>query len=475
MATHKLSILIEALGTATAARNIQGMSRAISGVGRELQSYGRSMTTGLTLPIIGAGAAIVKVGADFDTSLRQITALTDATSQETDALKGKILDLANAVGKDPEQLAQGYYFLRSAGQDAAASLDILTVSAKASASGMGDVADIAKVIGGSINAYGKENLTASDAADQLLRAIKDGAAEAPDFANALGTVNATAGQMGVSFADTTSAIAAMTLKNIDADTAATNLNQIFTSLLKTTPQSAEGLASVGLSAEGLRKQLREQGLLSVLQTLQTAFEGNDTAAAQVFGNVRALRGVLALTTGDAAQVAAVFNDVANGTANVGEAFKQTDGPGRDLNKAITAIKTTLIDLSSDVMPPVIDALNSGVGVIKGVVAAFKALPAPRPLRHRPARRHRRRPRSVALGAGQVHVGHRQPHRCVYRTADARREAGYEDRRSGWARHPSARPSARRSGASLAQRLSRAPSREPGRPSGSAWPGPSASA
>ena len=51
---------------------------------------------------------------------------------------------------------------------------------------------------------------------------------------------------------------------------------------------------MGLSFTGLRKNLREEGLLSTLEILKTKFEGNDTAAAKVFGNVRALSGVMDL-------------------------------------------------------------------------------------------------------------------------------------------------------------------------------------
>jgi hypothetical protein len=51
---------------------------------------------------------------------------------------------------------------------------------------------------------------------------------------------------------------------------------------------------MGLSAEGLRQQIREKGLFSALETLTTAFDGNIEATSTVFGNIRALSGVLDL-------------------------------------------------------------------------------------------------------------------------------------------------------------------------------------
>lgn len=344
--------------------------------GRDLQKTGTSLTKNVTAPILGLGAAVVGVGVQFDTTLRQIVALTDVTADEIGGVRKEILGMATALGKDPNELARGFYFLASAGFDTAEALEVLKSTAKASAAGLGETADISRVVGSAINAFGKENLTAGDAVDQLIRAVKDGTAEAPEFAGALGDVLGSAGQLGATFADTTAAIAAMTLKGIGADEAATSLNQVFVSLLKTTPAAEEALSGLGLSSSGLRQELKEKGLLAVLQTLSDKFEGNDEAAAAVFGNIRALRGILALTSGDAAQVAGVFQDVANGTDNLGKAFAETEGPGREMDRAFTEIKVALIELSDDVLPQLLPVLHAAVGFIHGGVQAFKALPAP---------------------------------------------------------------------------------------------------
>lgn len=355
----------------TIEKNAQGFAAGISSAGARMASFGKgmaqtgqSLTTNLTLPVVGAGAAIIKVGGDFDTTLRQITALTGTTGEEIDGVRKHILSLSGEVGKTPQELADGFYFLASAGFNTNEALAVLDSTARASAVGLGTTADISKVVGSAINAFGKENLTAEDAVDQLLRAVKDGTAEAPDFANALGNVMGSAGQMGATFSDVTAAIAAMTLKGIGADEATTSLNQVFMSLLNTTPQADAALENLGLSAEGLRTQLREQGLLSVLQTLTEKFQGNDQAAADVFGNVRALRGILALTSGDAAATAQVFDDVAKGTQNLGDAFKQTEGPGREMDRAMAEAQATLIDLSTDVLPIVVKWLHSVEDAVK---------------------------------------------------------------------------------------------------------------
>lgn len=363
-------------GGAVGATLGESMAAGLQSRGRAISTLGSSMTRSLTLPIVGAGAAITAVGIDFDTTLRQIVALTDVTGDEIEGVKDDILEMSAALGKDPKELAEGFYFLASAGFDTAEAMEVLQSTAKASAVGLGDTGSISAVVGAAINAFGKENLTASDAVDQLIRAVNEGTAEASDFSGALGNVLGSAGQIGSSFSDVSAAIAAMTLKGISADEAATSLNQVFVSLIKTTPQAEKALDGLGLSSEGLRKQLREKGLLSVLETLSEKFEGNETAAAEVFGNIRALRGILALTSGDAAATASLFDDVANGTQNLAQAFEETEGPGRETQRSMASVKATLIDLSDDVLPVVVDLLKQAAGILRTVADAFKGLPDP---------------------------------------------------------------------------------------------------
>ena len=362
-----------AIGTSLGTAIATGLTRG----GKQMSTIGKSMTTNLTVPIIAAGAAISMVGIQFDTALRKIVALTDVTAAEIGMVKAAILELAPAVGKSPEELAEAFYFLASSGFNAKEALLVLDSSARAAASGLGETQDVAKVISASINAFGKENLTAVDATDALIRAIKDGTAEAPDFAGALGDVVGSAGLVGATFQDTTAALAAMTLQGISADEAATSLNMMFRSLYKTTPIAAKGFAAVGLTVEGLRKQLKDEGLLPVLKTLEAAFAGNEVAAGKAFGEVRALRGVLALIGGDNLETSIrIFEDVANGTTNLATAFEESAGPQRRWNQSMARLQVMLIQLSDDVLPLVLDVMDEGVKILGSIADAFKSLPGP---------------------------------------------------------------------------------------------------
>jgi TP901 family phage tail tape measure protein len=342
-----------------------------------MSSVGKSLTQNLTLPIVAAGTAITLTGVKFDTTLRRIIALTDVTADQMGYVRDEILKLAPAVGKSPQELAEAFYFIASSGFSAAESIEILTQTAKAAAAGLGDTQVVSRVVGASLNAFGKSNLSAAQATDELIRAIKVGAAEAPDFAGALGDVVGSAGLVGASFADTAGAIAAMTIQGISADESATSLNQIFRSLVKTTPAADRAFASVGLTIDGLRAQLKEKGLLSLLQTLDKSFAGNEEAAAAAFREVRALRGVLALAGDDNIEASArILEEVANGTDGVASAFAETEGPGRKMDRAFAQIQVTLIKLSEDVLPVVVELLEDVAEIVGTATDWFRALPQP---------------------------------------------------------------------------------------------------
>lgn len=361
-----------AIGASLGSSIATGLTRS----GKAMESIGSSLTKNVTLPVVAAGTAITAVGMKFDTTLRQIVALTDITQDEIGGVREEILKLAPAIGKSPQELAEAFYFLASGGFKANEALEILEMSAKAAASGLGDAQTVAYVVGASINAFGRENLSAADAVDQLVRAVDEGAAEAPDFAGALGDVVGSAALVGATFADTAGAIAAMTVRGISADESATSLNQVFRALIKTTPIAARGFADVGLNAKELKEQLREKGLLSVLQTLEKAFNGNEEAAARAFGEVRALRGVLALAGTDLSLTAEILNDVNHGTEGMAEAFAATEGPGRRMDRALARLQVVLIELSDDVLPIVVDLVEEVAGAVETAAGIFKSLPEP---------------------------------------------------------------------------------------------------
>jgi TP901 family phage tail tape measure protein len=341
--------------------------KSLVNAGRAMSGVGESMTRNVTLPIVAAGASVGKLAFDFDETMSQIVALTSVSSDEMAGFREEILAMGPAVGKGPQELAEAFYFIASAGFEGAEAMEILRSTAQAAAAGLGDTATVSQVIGSAVNAYGVEASHAAVFTDQLVAAIGEGSAEAPAFAGALGNVIGSAAQIGASFSDVTGAIAAMTNVGIGAEEAVTSLNQVFVSLFKPTAGAAEALEEMGLSAAGLRQMIADEGLMPTLGLLAERFDGNAEATAAVFGNVRALRGVLALTGPQMDETAALLDRVADSAGATGEAFATVaESDSFKLRQAMAELETTGVQLGSDVLPILVEVMGELAGMARGL-------------------------------------------------------------------------------------------------------------
>jgi phage-related minor tail protein len=143
-----------------------------------------------------------------------------------------------------------------------------------------------------------------------------------------------------------------------------------TSLLKPTKQAEDALSEMGLSSEGLREQIREQGLLSVLETLTDAFADNEQGAEDVFGNVRALSGVLDLMGGNVEGTRQIFANMADTTGILDEAFAVTaDTAGFQFAQSLAELKTALLEIGQIVLP----VFQQIVAEVSKLVAKFQDL------------------------------------------------------------------------------------------------------
>src|SRR5829696_5579882 len=104
-------------------------------LGGSMQKVGRGMTAGITLPIVAAGGAAVKMAGDFNQSFTRMTSLANVSASEINGLKDSVKGLAGETGRAPNELAEALYFLRSSGLDSAEAMEALEVSAQASAAG----------------------------------------------------------------------------------------------------------------------------------------------------------------------------------------------------------------------------------------------------------------------------------------------------------------------------------------------------
>ena len=372
-----LTTVVKAIISADATKmktELAQAQKSLAKFGQKATKAGKTMTKGVTLPLALAGGAAVKSAVGFESSMTKIQSLVGLSADAVEGFTKDVKGLAGETSRAPKELADAMFFVTSAGLRGADATEVLAASAKAAAVGLGDTATIADLATSALNAYGSDVLSATQATDVMVAAVREGKLEADSLANSMGRVLPVASSMGVSFNEVGAAFASMSRTGTTAEEAATQLRSIMVSMLKPTKQAEDALNGMGLSSAELRTQMREEGLLSTLQTLAVEFDGNADAAASVFGNVRALVGVMDLMGANAESTAEIFGNMADTTGTLERSFGIASETAEfKLNAAMADIKLAFIELGEKLLPVVIPLIQKIAGFIGDLADKFSKL------------------------------------------------------------------------------------------------------
>ena len=338
-------------------------TKALDTAGGKFAKFGggvAQVAMAATAAIAGIGAAAIKMSAEFETNFAKIQGLVGVAAEDLGELENAAKRLGPQFGKSANEAADALFFITSAGLRGKDAIDVLEASLKGSAIGLGETKVIADLATSAVNAYGAANLSGTKAVDILTEAVREGKLEPAELAQSMGQVLPVASAMGVGFDEVGAAMAAMSRTGTDASQASTQLRGIMNALIKPTSEAERTLAGLGLSAEGLRSQMGTEGLLPTLETLTTAFDGNIEATASVFGNVRALTGVLDLMGSNVESTRAIFGNMTDDVGALDSALEVTqETVAFKFNRALETAKGALLpvgDVLLDIASKLLDSL-----------------------------------------------------------------------------------------------------------------------
>ena len=302
-------------------------SKRVKKLGKNISAVGRSMTTMFTLPLLAAGAASIKLSLDFQKSMTKIQTLVGRTAEEIEVMKAGIMEMSTKTAKSPIELAEGLYFLESAGLRGANAMETLEQVAKGSAAGLGDMEALSVVAAAAQNAYGEETLSASDALDKFGVMVRTGMFDAQELSNVLGKQLGLASNLGVSFDEVGAIISTYTSTTGDATAATNGLSAIMMTFAKlevgSTAKQAEALDAIGMSAAEVKTMIGEQGLVGTMTHLQSEFDANGIAMGNFFTSSQALKGALGVLGSQSEVLEANLIAMGESSEFVSGAFEQT--------------------------------------------------------------------------------------------------------------------------------------------------------
>ncbi len=340
---------------------------------RALKDFGATWSRNVTLPIIGLGAVSTKMFMDFDDSMNKMVGLVGINRKQVQAWHEDVLDLSTVTGRAPTELADALFFITSAGLRGKTAIDALTVSAKAADAGLGETKVVADAVTSAMNAYGPANLSAAQATNVLVAAVREGKLEASQLAPVIGGVIPLAEAMGVSFAEAAGSIAMMARAGTNPAKAATQVSAILSTFTKPTGDMKTALKQMGLSIDEVRRRIDRDGLLDTLAMLRSGASKTGIELSEIFGNKRAIIGVLQLTK-NVRQTRGVLDGVANSAGLTNKAFREAQKTAGDkLNDALNSLKVTAIRLGAALGPVVAPMLAQLGSALAGLGESFSEL------------------------------------------------------------------------------------------------------
>lgn len=354
---------------------------SLSMMAQKMRTFGYLASVTLTAPILMAGKSSIKAASDFEFSMQKIVGLAGVAQATVNEWSKAVLKMGPELAQSPQALAEALYFIASSGIKSAEALNVLKISAQGATAGLGETADVAKLVVFAMNAYKASNLSAIKIADMLTVAVREGAIEAEGFAGAVQSVIPIASAVGVSLGQVLGTMAAMSLQGASAANSAVYLKGILNSIMKIKPtnQAGKALDELGSSGAKLKEVLGAgpNGLMNVLLQIQKWSKTNPELLNKVFGNIRSLTGDLSLVGDNLKDNQKVISDVVYAYGDMGKAANAVANTiKKRMDTLVASTKAAWIVFGQSIFVVLEPVLSWLVKALNSVIQAFDSLSQP---------------------------------------------------------------------------------------------------
>ncbi|MEE0330836.1 MAG: phage tail tape measure protein [Collinsella sp.] len=373
----KIKVSMEEIKGKDGKLNWEGLKKggsATKALGEGITDLGRSMTLGLTVPIVAAGGAATSVAASFDDAMSQVQGALGGASADMDGLRDLALQLGADTVFSATESAQAMVELAKGGlTEAQIKGGALAASMDLAAAGQLNLADAAATTVQMMGSFGLGARDATRIANALAGAANASSADVSDLTQAMSQCSAQASLAGWSLEDTAAALALFADHGVKGSDAGTSLKTMLQRLAAPTDQAAEAIAAYGLNIRDSNGKMKD--ISGIADELTGKLGGlsdaeRDAALQTIFGSDASRAAAILMQSGSEglAKYIAATNDAtaAETMANAqkGELSWALENMGGAVESASIAFGTALAP-----------AITAVAGVIGNVAEAFASLPA----------------------------------------------------------------------------------------------------
>ena len=339
-------------------RSEKNVRRSTGRMGKAVKVVGFAFA-GAGVAAAGIGVAALKLAADFDKAFSEVRTLLPNVSDEAfGALQKDLRDFSNETGTVTTEAIPALYQAISAGVPRENVMDFLRVANKAAVGGVTDLETAVDAITSTVNAYGPEVLSATQASDIMFTAVRLGKTTFDELGASLFNVVPTAASFGVGLDQVAAALAVTTAQGVPTTIATTQLRQAFveagreSSILAKTIKERTGKSFSQLIKEG-------KPVHRIFQDLREDMPEDDFR--NLFSSVEAANAAL-LITGDAAErVDDALAETAIAAGATDKAFETVaDTATFKMQKSMNLMRNVLLEIGVALLPALVEVLDKAV-------------------------------------------------------------------------------------------------------------------
>lgn len=244
-----------------------------------------------------------EVAETFEYSIAKVQSIARVSDEDLACMSSEIRRVGVEMGYSAGEISEAVYQAISASVDASEAVGFVEDATKLARAGFTETTTAVDVLTTAINAYGKEANTTAHIADDLITTQNLGKTTVDELAGSIGTIIPTAAAYGVSLDQLSTAYTLLTKQGINTAYSTTYLR----SMLNELGNSASAVSDILYDETGHSfGELTKMGytLGDIMKVLGDYVNGDSESFANLFGNIRAGQGALALyNTG-----AEAFND-----------------------------------------------------------------------------------------------------------------------------------------------------------------------
>ncbi len=353
-------------------KSLEPIGQSMTEIGTKMEGVGKSLSTKLTVPILGLGAAVTKIGSDFEAEMSKVQAISGATGDELVALTEKAKEMGQNTKFSASEAAAALNYMAMAGWETDQMLDgISGVMALAASSGE-DLAMVSDIVTDALTAFGMEAADAGDFADLLANTASNANTNVALMGETFKHVAPLFGALGFSAEDASLAIGLMGNAGIKGSAAGTTLKSALANLANPADKAAAAMETLGikLTDSGGNMLSFEQ----IMGDLRTSFsdltqEQQAQYAATMFGR-QAMSGMLAIINASEEDYQKLTEATRNYSGAADEMAKIMED---NLQGQLTILRSQLEGVAIQVYEILVPHLRSMVETLQRAVEWFSNL------------------------------------------------------------------------------------------------------